>query len=735
MTVQALHPAVQRWIYDQGWSGLRPIQEQAIAPILSGKSDLIIAAATAGGKTEAAFLPILSHLMSNPGPSIRVLGISPLKALINDQYRRLSGMGKPMEIPVTAWHGDVSSHRKQRIIQNPEGIVVITPESLEALLARRGFALTRLFERLDYIVIDEMHVFIGSERGRQLQSLMNRLEQGLDRDIPRIGLSATLGDMNLAAAFLRPGQAKTVKFINPPGKGGDLRLQLKGYRRSLSDQAAIEQATDQSLRADATCDDRAIAQHLYQVMRGTNNLIFVNGRANVEKITDLLREQSEQQGVPNEFWPHHGSLSKDLREDVENFLRSDQPSNVICTTTLEMGIDIGDVTSIAQVGAPFSVASIRQRIGRSGRRAGEPTIARFYVSVPELASDALPQDAIHPELVQTIAIIELMLSKWCEPPAMEQLQLSTLIQQLLSLLTQYAGCRADQLWDLLCDTGPFQQMTPELFRELLRGLGEKELIQQCQDRTLLLSPKGERIVNHYSFYSAFKTMEDYQLVHDGKKLGTLPQRLPFLPGMRIVFAGQRWLVQRIDEEKQEIAVVPTSGGRVPKFSGGGGLVHSRIREKMYELYSGAEVPKYLDDAAKSLLQEARTQFQGFHLHQTSIISQGTQSLLFCWQGDIILNTLLVLLTAHGLKASRDGIAIAVNKCTPEALVECLGAIAAQPMADPVELAASIKNKKIDKYDYLLNENLLCRNYALSQLDVGGTWSTLKAIEHRFKNEQ
>ena len=427
---KALHPDIQRWIYNQGWSGLRPIQAQAVQPILSQKTDLLIAAATAGGKTEAAFLPIFSHLLNQPGDSIRVLGISPLKALINDQYRRLSEMGDTVGIAVTAWHGDISSSRKNKVIKNPQGIVIITPESLEAMLARRGAALSTLFAQLDYFVIDEMHVFIGSERGRQLQSLMNRLEQVLDRFIPRIGLSATLGDMSLAAEFLRPGKAKQVKCINPPGKGGDLRLQLKGYRRSLSDQAAIEASDSKSLRAEATSDDFAIAQHLFQAMRGSNNLIFVNGRANVEKLTDLLREESEHARVPNEFCPHHGSLSKDLREDVEDFLRSDRPSNVVCTTTLEMGIDVGDVKSVAQVGAPFSVASMRQRVGRSGRRAGAPTIARFYVSVPELGAEILPQDAIHPELVQTIAIINLLLGKWCEPPDPEKLQLSTLIQQI-----------------------------------------------------------------------------------------------------------------------------------------------------------------------------------------------------------------------------------------------------------------------------------------------------------------
>lgn len=728
---QALHSDVQRWIYNQGWSGLRPIQAQAVPPILSGKTDLLIAAATAGGKTEAAFLPILSHLLSHPGDSIRVLGISPLKALINDQYRRLSEMGDTLGLQVTAWHGDISSGRKKKVIKNPQGIVIITPESLEAMLALRGPALPKLFAQLDYFVIDEMHVFIGSERGRQLQSLMNRLEQVLDRFIPRIGLSATLGDMNLAAEFLRPGKAKQVQCINPPGSGGDLRLQLKGYRRSLADQAAIEAMASKSLRADATSDDFEIAMHLFKAMRGSNNLIFVNGRANVEKITDLLREESEHARVPNEFFPHHGSLSKDLREDVEDFLRSDLPSNVVCTTTLEMGIDVGDVKSVAQVGAPFSVASMRQRIGRSGRRKGEPTIARFYVSVPELAADVLPQDAIHPELVQTIAIINLLLNKWCEPPAPEQLQLSTLIQQIFSLLSQYQGLRADEVWSVLCESGPFQQISDSLFRDLLRCMGQRELIQQSGDRTLLLSPKGERIASHYSFYSAFNTDEDYRLLYQGKPIGTLPQKLPFMVGMRIVFAGQRWLIEAVDEEKQTIEVVPTSGGRVPKFSGGGGNIHSRVRQTMYELYCSTEVPGYLDSLGKELLQEARQNFKAFGLDQNNIIASGKQSLIFCWQGDIVLNTILAILVAKGVKASRDGVAISVSQCNPGELFVQLNEWTKEPELSALDLAANIKNKRIGKYDHFLSQELLSHNYASSQLDAKQAWQTMHDIVKNF----
>jgi ATP-dependent helicase Lhr and Lhr-like helicase len=200
-----LHEQVQRWIWEQRWTELRDIQEQAIVPILSGNTDLIIAAATAGGKTEAAFLPIFSKLAESSTsitqPGIQVLSLSPLKALINDQHYRLSELGERLEIPVHAWHGDVDSGRKQRLLKKPVGILLITPESLEAMFTGRGHDLNRIFAALQYVVVDELHSFIGTERGQQLRSLLHRLEKALDRRIPRIGLSATLGEMGLAKDY------------------------------------------------------------------------------------------------------------------------------------------------------------------------------------------------------------------------------------------------------------------------------------------------------------------------------------------------------------------------------------------------------------------------------------------------------------------------------------------------------------------------------------------------------
>lgn len=187
----------------EGWTSLRDAQERAIPALLGADQDVIIAAATAAGKTEAAFLPILTNLLKQQEPPGAVLYISPLKALINDQWERLSTLCDELEIPVVAWHGDISSSRKHRFLKSPEGVLLITPESLEALFVHRGTSLSGIFANLRYLVIDELHAFIGSERGKQLQSLMHRVEQVIGRPLPRIGLSATLGDMMLAATFLR----------------------------------------------------------------------------------------------------------------------------------------------------------------------------------------------------------------------------------------------------------------------------------------------------------------------------------------------------------------------------------------------------------------------------------------------------------------------------------------------------------------------------------------------------
>ena len=270
--------------------------------------------------------------------------------------------------------------------------------------------------------------------------------------------------------------------------------------------------------------------------------MFANARSEVELLAARLRDLCETAGVPNEFFPHHGNLSKDLREDVEAALKGHAPATAVATTTLEMGIDIGSVHSVAQIGAPPSVAALRQRLGRSGRR-GEPAILRVYVTEPSVDQRTSLPDQLRAELIQSIAMLELLLAGWCEPPAKDALHLSTLVQQLLSAVAQHGGVTASAAYGALCGPGsPFTAVTQAQFVTLLRGLGQNDVITQASDGTLLLGPLGERAVNHYSFYAAFTSPEEYRLFMNGRALGTVPADHTLYAGVLLIFGGRRWKV-------------------------------------------------------------------------------------------------------------------------------------------------------------------------------------------------
>lgn len=549
-----LEPRIQRWIWSEGWTSLRDAQERAIPALLGADQDVIIAAATAAGKTEAAFLPILTNLLQDIETPGAVLYISPLKALINDQWDRLARLCDELELPVIAWHGDISASRKHRFLKSPEGILLITPESLEALFVNRGTSLAGLFANLRYLVVDELHAFIGSERGKQLQALMHRVETIIGRPLPRVGLSATLGDMMLAAAFLRPNAPHHVSVIESKGSGQILKVQIRGYVESK--QAHPIQSDD-----EVFSPDHAIAEHLFQVLRGSNNLIFPNSRTQVEWFADNLRRRCEQDGLPNEFWPHHGSLAKDIREETEKALKGgDRPATAVCTTTLELGVDIGSIKTVVQIGAPPSVASLRQRLGRSGRRPGEAAILRSYCKERQLGGGSPLSDRLRQGLLQSIAMIRLLMQGWFEPPRVHGLHLSTLVQQCLSVIAQRGGATAAELWSTLIRNGPFTEVEQGSFLSLLRALGERDLITQETSGLLLPGVVGERMINHYDFYSAFVSNEEFRLVCDGKPLGALPISRPLTVDQRIIFAGRRWRVTSVDTEAKVIVVRSDSGG-------------------------------------------------------------------------------------------------------------------------------------------------------------------------------
>lgn len=714
---------IQRWIWAEGWTSLRDAQEWAVPVLVDADQDVIIAAATAAGKTEAAFLPILTNLLNHDEPPGAVLYVSPLKALINDQWDRLGRLCEQLEIPVVAWHGDISSSKKHRFLKSSEGVLLITPESLEALFVNRGSSLGGVFQNLRYIVVDELHAFIGSERGKQLQSLMHRVELVAGCRLPRVGLSATLGDMKMASEFLRPGGADTVTVIESKNSNQTLQVQVRGYiQPSMSElmKARVELSLDGENEGEQEYEaspDFAIADHLYKVLRGSNNLIFPNSRAQVEWYADQLRRRCENDGLPNEFWPHHGSLSKDLREQAEHALKAgNQAASAICTTTLELGIDIGSIKTVVQIGAPPSVASLRQRLGRSGRRPGEKATLRVYCKESPLTDGSSLSDQLRQGLVQTISMVRLLARGWFEPPRAQGIHASTLVQQCLSVIAQCGGASAADLWKSLIAEGAFPKVEKSDFMGLLKSLGEHELIIQDSSGLLLPGVVGERLINHYEFYSAFTSDEEFRLVCDGKTLGSVPVSRPLTKDQRIIFGGRRWQVRDVDLQAKVIIVSAARGGAPPQFDGLGAMVHDVVRKEMRAVLADSAPCPFIDSSAQALLDEARKTFSLLRLGDRYLIESGSKCSLISWLGDYANDALRLLLNHVGLPCHNTGLVIEIDANIDQANA-ALNAVGSLDPGDLNSPLADVENMLREKWDWALPEPLLKRSFASISLDI------------------
>lgn len=717
-----LDARIQQFLWAEGWEALRDAQEAAIPAILAGDRDVIVAAATAAGKTEAAFLPALTHLLAREQPGL-IVYISPLKALINDQFGRLDRLCEQLDIPVWPWHGDISASTKTKFLSRRQGVLLITPESLEAMLCNRGTSVGSAFGQLTCFVIDELHAFIGSERGKQLQSLMHRIERVLGRRVPRVGLSATLGDMSLAAGFLRPSAGDAVQLIESKSSGAELRVLVKGYEEPL-----VVRPDDKDEEEPDPITPGQIAAHMFKNLRGSNNLVFPNSRREVERYTHLLNELCASNQVPNEFWPHHGSLSKEIRTETEAALKQkERPATSICTNTLELGIDIGAVKSVAQIGPPPSVASLRQRMGRSGRRKGEPAILRGYSVENALGGKPSLGDELRLSTVRMVAMISLLLEGWFEPPRAHGTHLSTLVQQLLSYIAQNGGASIAQLYGLLCSNeAPFAGITKGEFADLVRHLGHSGLLMQDSAGTLLHGSQGEKFVNHYTFYAAFSTDEEFRIVAGGKTLGTLPVSQMLTVGQRILFAGETWRVEEVDDEQKAIFVVRTSGGVPPLFSGGIGQTHTKVRQRMRQLLEATDVPAYVDEGAEKFLLEARKNYAYRGLANSILVNQGSEIRILTWLGDAANEALACLLKMRGFTAAADGPGVEVSRAgfSEDDILDALLDVSTSDAPSLDDLLSDTLNLQREKWDWALPDSLLRKGYASLNLDVeeARSWS-------------
>ncbi len=772
---------LQNWVREKGWKDFRPIQREAIRAMLSdgtAEDDFILSSMTASGKTEAAFLPLLTRIYQRneqARPSFEILYISPLKALINDMYDRVRVMAAPMDRQTYRRHGDVSG--KERL--GSRGILLTTPESLEAQFIRASGQLPLVFRDLQAIIIDEIHAYFESPRGPQVISLLTRLEallaqeQGLEEyRIPRIALSATLSGRDKESqenlrVFLRPDKPDRVRILCPESAEDRTEIHLKVFRdlkkgENAQAQKAETRETLMGKPGDINLPDLPaavdqIADDLFEIFSGCRKgLIFTNSRREAEDFAELLNRRARERGVVKQpeklvkdadqdleveyspetrlFWPHHGSLDASIRSRAEKVMRDqDKKSILVCTTTLELGIDIGMVEATAQIGSGYSVASLRQRLGRSGRREGMVPTLHAYVRESDLGESAHILDRLHLQTFRTLAQIKLLEQGAFEPPDLQRLNLSTLIQQLLSCIHQYQedlGLDPELARRLLVEHGPFQR-DGRPFEPLIDHLSTKyQPLIDKQNGRLFLTPWGQKYVEFYTFYAAFPTPEEYGVVAGGRRIGAFAARYPYGPGDRFLFAGTFWEVIHVDHIRHILEVRRTSSGRAPNFQGDPLAPSDLVVEQMYQLYWSKEDPKLPEDTneeACRAVAQGRAAFRDMFQTNTHMIQLGSDVMLFPWVGTRRQISLIALLKYKGLAASAMDISVLVEEINQDDVLRKLRELDKDPLPSEHDLARLIPTLTFEKHDKLLSPALKRLNFASAKFDVPSLPGTIKKL--------
>lgn len=623
MSFDLLSEPIRKFIRDKGWEQLRPIQTAAIAKILTSDDNFILASRTASGKTEAAFLPILSKVNFNDS-GVQVLYISPLIALINDQFYRIDELCKNLEVTVTKWHGEANKTLKERLIKQPNGIVLITPESLEAMFVNKPYNVKQLFSNLKYVVIDEIHSFIGTDRGIQLKSILSRLQKVNSKSFSIVGLSATIGDYDEAKKFTGD-ELKTKVLLDRTAKEINA---LFRYFKNKNEELPLELLKD-----------------LYIETKDNKVLIFPNSRGRAEEVAVKLRKISDRvKGHPN-YFSHHSSVDREVREYVEYFAKNNNRQNfcISCTSTLELGIDIGNVDEVVQIDATHSIASLIQRVGRSGRKEGESSNLYLYATNEW-------------SLLQSIACWLLYKEGFIEPPQKIEKPYDILVHQALSITKGHSGIRLTELINQLKENAAFKQIELSEIDEILKHLIEIDFLEKLQHE-VIIGVEGEKVVNSRDFYSVFKTEENFKVVNAGNTIGEIPFSPQIIEDENILLSAKIWKIKFVDHKAKKIEVIPTKDGKKPMFFGGGATIHKRIREKMFEvLYSKMEYD-FLDQPSCDETEILRKDFSVFNITELQsdrpLLTAEKHLQLFTFTGTRINRTIQLLLNIAGIKNTLD----------------------------------------------------------------------------------
>ena len=736
-------PALQDYIYRNGWESLRAIQVAAGDAIFNTDKNVLLCASTASGKTEAAFFPIITLFSEDPPTSVGALYIGPLKALINDQFLRLNELCDDAHIPVWHWHGDVSQSHKAKLLKNPSGILQITPESLEALLLRKHAFIPKLFGDLRFIVIDEVHSLMRGDRGGQTLCLIERLSRLAGVTPRRIGLSATIGDPVGTGEFLAAGTGKGTVIPKIEAKGIKWRLSMEHFFTT----PGAESGEDQNVPALPALDMKTDTApensdpgfgYIFEHTKGKKCLVFVNSREECEAVTTTLRGYCEARHEPDRFLIHHGNLSASFRETAESVMKDDEQNmTTVTTATLELGIDIGRLERAFQVNAPFTVSSFLQRMGRTGRRDLPPEMW-FVMREEQPEARALLPETMPWELLQGIALVQLYIEeRFVEPPKTDRLPYSLLYHQTMATLASSGELSPAALASKVLSLSYFHRISKEDYKILLRHLLETEQIERTDEGGLIVGLSGERQTNSFKFYAVFKENEEYTVRSESEELGTIVMPPPV--GEKIAIAGHVWIVEEVDH-KRHLVYCTKVRGKVPAYFGQcPGDINTRVLERMRDVLSEDKSYPYLMKNAVARLGEARSaaRLSGI-THEPLINLGGDMWCLFPWLGTyafLAIERFLKLKCAEklglsALDSARPYFIEFKMKATKEEFFKVLAETARQPL-DSMELVYPGEVPLFEKYDEFVPPELIKKGFAYGILDIRGMKERILGWDKEF----
>ncbi|MBE6602428.1 MAG: DEAD/DEAH box helicase [Ruminococcaceae bacterium] len=730
---------IQEYIYAHNWESLREVQVAAAKTIFESDRNLLLTSSTASGKTEAAFFPILSELCEDPPASVGVLYIAPLKSLINDQFYRIEELLSESGIPVTHWHGDVAQSHKKKLLEKPRGILQVTPESLESMLINRSNDLVRLFGDLRFIVIDEIHTLTGSDRGNQILCQLARIGSLIGYHPRRVGLSATIGDLQTAADWLGAGSGRATDApVSDPGK---IRWRLgmeHFYIGNAKTEQAIEPREDTSAPAPPTAYDAGYS-YMYDCVRDRKSLVFSNSREETEYLCATLRQIAKLRGDSDVFLIHHGNLSASIREEAELKMKDEDVMAVTCATvTMELGIDIGRLERVLQNQSPNSVTGFLQRLGRSGRRGQPPEMMMVFREEDPLPNTPLPQ--LMPwELLKAIAIVQLYIEeRFIEPPNLRKLPYSLLFHQTLSVLASSGELSARRLADRVLSLSPFLHVPKEDYKVLILSMLNNDFLEMTEEKTLIVGLAGERLLRSFKFYAVFKDSEDYTVRCGSDEIGTITTPPPV--GDRFALAGRVWEVEELDIAHRLIYVKSVEGKMEVSWPGDYGEVHTRILERMRQVLSEDTVYPYLKPNAQKRLEVARHVARNTGMLSHSLVHLGGYSwCLFPWLGTRAFRAMRKIIASKSQSfgitgVEYEGCYYITFKMSRGNDYELISTLAEEARTDRISAHALVSGGEVpvfEKYDDYVPADLLRHAYAVDKIDAESAKRRILEIEEEY----